>query len=165
MSPWWLRPAAAEAAPSAGSRTEANKKLASEFFDRFSANDIAGALATMADDVTWWIVGKPELLPAAGNHGKEQIARVFHRMAGQLKNGLRMTVKSSIAEGDQVAVEVESHGELQNGRIYNNEYHFAMTIRDGKIRAVREYLDTQHVFATWFQPAAPDGDHFDRRGT
>jgi ketosteroid isomerase-like protein len=25
-------------------------------------------------------------------------------------------------------------------------------VRDGKISAVREYLDTQHVVATWFQP-------------
>ena len=37
-------------------------------------------------------------------------------------------------------------GELRNGRIYNQEYHFSMTIRDGKISGVREYLDTQHVF-------------------
>lgn len=26
-----------------------------------------------------------------------------------------------------------------------------LTIRDGKISSVREYLDTQHVFAIWFQ--------------
>jgi hypothetical protein len=32
-----------------------------------------------------------------------------------------------------------------------NEYHVLMTIRNGKISVVREYLDTQHVFATWFQ--------------
>jgi len=72
-------------------------------------------------------------------------------MASQLKDGLKMTVKGLIAEGDKVAVEVESYGELQNGRVYNNEYHFSITIRDGKISEVREYLDTQHVFATWFQ--------------
>ncbi len=130
---------------------EDNKKLASEFFARFSANDIAGALDTMTDDATWRIAGKPGQLPAAGVYSKEQIARVFYNMAGQLKDGLKMTVKGLIAEGDKVAVEVESYGELQNGRVYNNEYHFSMTIRDGKISEVREYLDTQHVFATWFQ--------------
>ncbi|HEX9730514.1 MAG TPA: hypothetical protein VGG06_00830 [Thermoanaerobaculia bacterium] len=27
-----------------------------------------------------------------------------------------------------------------------------MEIRDGKISAVREYLDTQHALAVWFQP-------------
>jgi ketosteroid isomerase-like protein len=131
---------------------ERNKKLASEFLSRFSANDIAGALDTMTDDATWWIAGKPAQLSAAGVHSKERIARLFHSMASQLKNGLKMTVKGSIAEGDKVAVEVESYGELLNGRIYNQEYHMLMTIRDGKISGVREYLDTQHVFATWFQP-------------
>jgi len=131
---------------------EDNKRLASEFFARFSANDIAGALDTMTDDATWWIAGKPEQLPAAGVHSKDQIARVFHDMSRQFKDGLKLKVKGSIAEGDKVAVEVESYGKLQNGRIYNQEYHLLMTIRDGKISTVREYLDTQHVFVTWFQP-------------
>src|SRR5436190_1644075 len=131
---------------------EENKKLALELFARFSANDIAGALDTMTDDATWWIAGKPALLPAAGVHSREQIARILYNMAGQLKNGLKMTVKSLIAEGDRVALEVESYGELQNGRIYNQEYHILITIRDGKVSVVREYLDTQHVFAIWFQP-------------
>lgn len=130
---------------------EENKTLASEFFACFSANDIAGALAMMTDDATWWISGKREHLPAAGLHSKEQIAGLFYRMSDQLLNGLKMTVKGLIAEGDKVAVEVESHGELRNGRSYNNEYHLLMTIRDGKISEVKEYLDTQHVFATWFQ--------------
>src|SRR5215472_11687352 len=129
---------------------EQNKNLAREFFDRFNANDIAGALDTMTDDATWWIAGNPEQLPASGLYSKERIASLFYNMAGQLSNGLKMTVKSLIAEGDKVALEVESYGELRNGRIYNQEYHFLMTIRDGKISAVREYLDTQHVFATWF---------------
>ena len=131
---------------------EQNKKLAAEFFDRFSANDVAGALDAMTSDATWWIAGKPGQSPVAGEHSKEKIARVLYNMVKQLKNGMKMTVKHSIAEGDKVALEVESYGELQNGRIYNQEYHFMMTIRDGKISAVREYLDTQHVLATWFQP-------------
>lgn len=131
--------------------TEENKALVSEVFACFTANDIAGALDRMADDVTWWISGKPEHLPAAGVYNKEKIGGLFYRMDGQLKHGLKMTVKGLVAEGDKVAVEMESYGELRNGRVYNNEYHMLMTIRDGKISEVREYLDTQHVFATWFQ--------------
>jgi hypothetical protein len=73
-------------------------------------------------------------------------------MVGALKNGLRMTPTGMVAEGDRVAVEAESYGELANGRVYDQRYHFLMTIRDGRIAEVREYLDTQHVFATWFQP-------------
>lgn len=130
---------------------EQNKKLATDFFARFSAGDVARALDLMTDDATWWISGKPDQLQAAGEYSKERIARLLQNMGGQLKNGLKMTVKGAIAEGDKVALEVESYGGLKNGRIYNQEYHFLITIRDEKISSVREYLDTQHVFATWFQ--------------
>jgi ketosteroid isomerase-like protein len=134
--------------------TEQNKQLAREFFDHFSANKIVDVLDLMTDDATWWIAGKKEQLPAAGLYSKERIARLFYTMASQLPNGLKMTVKSLIADGNKVALEVESYGELKNGRIYNQEYHILMTLRDGKIGEVREYLDTQHVFATWFAQSA-----------
>ena len=131
--------------------TERYTELATEFLNRFTANDLTGALDLLSDDATWWIAGKPELLPAAGLHTKEQIAGLLKTMTRQLTTGLNMTVKGLLAEGDKVAIEVESYGELRNGRIYNQHYHMLMTIRDGKISSVREYLDTQHVFATWFQ--------------
>ena len=38
-----------------------------------------------------------------------------------------------------------SFSELANGKVYNNLYNFQHVVRDGKIVAVREYLDTQHV--------------------
>src|SRR5262249_39908250 len=117
---------------------EDNKRIVSELLSRFTASDIEGVLDMMTDDATWWIAGKPGSTPATGPRSKEEIARLFHYMTGQLKNGLRMTVKSMISEGDSVAVEVESYGELTNGRVYNQEYHMLIVIRDGKISAVRE---------------------------
>lgn len=128
-----------------------NKAIASEFFARFTTNDIEGALGTMTSDVTWRIPGKPGTNPSVGTLSKEKVGRLFHRMVDQMKGGLRMTVKSLVAEDNKVAVEVESYGELKNGRVYNQEYHFLMEFREGKISVVREYLDTQHVMAVWFQ--------------
>jgi len=130
---------------------EQNKAVALEFFARFSANDIAGALDTMTGDATWWIAGKPGSVPVAGTQSKERIARIFDHMVRETKDGLRMTVRSVTAEGDRVALEVESYGELKNGRVYNQQYHAVIVMRDGKISAVREYLDTQHVFDVWFK--------------
>ena len=130
---------------------EENKHLAHQFIDRFTANDIAGALDLMTDDATWWIGGKSDQLPVAGTYSKEQIAKLLHNMVGQLPNGLKVKVKSLIAEDDKVAMEAESFGELQNGRVYNQEYHFLLTFRDGRINSMKEYLDTQHVYAIWFQ--------------
>jgi ketosteroid isomerase-like protein len=128
------------------------KQIAIGLFARLSAGDIAGALARMADDVTWWVAGKPELSPAAGTYDKERLGRLFGRMLAQLGDGLKMTVSGAIAEGDDVAVEVESSGDLRNGRRYRQQYHFYFNFRDGKIAAVREYLDTQHAFDVWMRP-------------
>jgi uncharacterized protein len=64
---------------------------------------------------------------------------------------VRMTIKNTVAEGDQVALEMASHGVLKNGRVYDNEYHLLMRLREGKIVAVREYYDTFHVWDTWYR--------------
>lgn len=133
---------------------EANKQLVRELFARFSVNDIAGALELLADDVSWWIAGKPGAQPACGEHDKVWMAGLFGRMVSQFDGPTQMTVRGLIAEGDKVAVEVVGDGKLRDGRCYQNEYHLLLTIRDGEIAAVREYLDTQHVVATWFSPKA-----------
>jgi ketosteroid isomerase-like protein len=132
--------------------TEHNKRCAGDLFARFTASDIDGVLALMADDVTWRIPGKAELTPAAGVYDKDRLRRLFQRMLAQLPDGLRMTVIGSLAQGDRVAIEVESSGDLRNGRQYRQQYHFLITFRDGKIASVREYLDTHHAFEVWMRP-------------
>ena len=127
-----------------------NRKIAEKLFERLSAGDVPGTLALLTDDATWLAAGRRELLPAAGTYDKRRLEKLFKAMLGQLKHGLKMTVKGMIAEGDKVALEAESYGELQNGRVYNQHYHFLIEFRDGKISAVREYLDTQHAHAVWY---------------
>jgi len=46
--------------------TEQNKAIAHEFFARFSASDLDGALAALTDDATWLIPGKRDRMPTAG---------------------------------------------------------------------------------------------------
>jgi hypothetical protein len=131
-----------------------NRATAQRFFELFSANDIDGALALMTEDATWRIPGKRELTPTAGLYTKERIARLFRRMIDALVDGLRMNVISSLAELDRVALEVSSSGDLKNGRLYRQEYHFLMEFRDGKICVVREYLDTHHAHDVWIAPVS-----------
>jgi ketosteroid isomerase-like protein len=126
--------------------------VAREFFDRLSKSDLAGALDLVSDDVTWWLAGQPELQPIAGTYTKERLARLFGRMMSRLPDGMAMTVRSTITDGDRIALEVYSDATLDNGRRYHNEYHFAMRVADGKIQDVREYNDTHHAHAVWMQP-------------
>ncbi len=45
---------------------EENKRITNELFARFSAGDLDGAFGLLADDMTWRVPGKPELMPVAG---------------------------------------------------------------------------------------------------
>ena len=128
-----------------------NKEIAGELFVRFTRSDIDGVLDLMTDDVSWRIAGKPELTPVNGNYDKERLRKLFRRMLSQLESGLQMTVVHAIGEGDEVAVEVESRGDLKNGRKYRQQYHFAIGFRGGKIASVREYLDTHHAWDVWMR--------------
>ncbi|MBX3656481.1 MAG: nuclear transport factor 2 family protein [Ramlibacter sp.] len=130
--------------------TETNRQIAIDFYRRYDAGNIDGALALMADDATFWIAGQPGSTASAGLQTKAQIADIFRRMDGALTGPLRMTVKHTVAEGDHVAVEAESRGELKNGRIYSQQYHALFTLRGGQIAAVREYMDTRHVQEVWY---------------
>jgi ketosteroid isomerase-like protein len=133
--------------------TEANKAVVTEFFESFTARDVERGLSLLTDDVSWWIAGKPEQLRSAGLYDKAKLHKLFRRMERNLPDGLRMTVKGLVAEGDKVAAEATSYGRLENGRVYEQEYHFLFTLHDGKITTVREYLDTQHVHTIWELPA------------
>ena len=131
---------------------QANKRIAAQLFERLSAGELDAALAMLSDDATWWLAGTPGKLPVAGTLSKPQVAKLFRNITGALERPIAMTVKGMIAEGDEVAVEVESLGHLRNGRTYNQHYHFRITIREGRIAAVREYLDTLHVQEVWSTP-------------
>jgi ketosteroid isomerase-like protein len=130
---------------------ERNKAVARRLFERFTASDIPGVMALMTDGATWRIPGKKELTPTAGVYSRKNIEKLFRRMLEALEGGLRMTATSVIAEGDKVAVEAVSEGDLKNGRRYRQEYHFLLEFRDGRISAVREYLDTQHAHDVWIR--------------
>ena len=138
-------------------KSEQNRAAVRRLFELFTASDIDGVLALMTEDATWLIPGKKELSPTAGLYSKEKIGRLFHRMLDGLAGGLRMTVTSLLAEGDRVAAEVTSSGDLKNGRRYRQEYHFLIEFRDGKICAVREYLDTQHAHDVWIAKISSSG--------
>jgi ketosteroid isomerase-like protein len=124
---------------------EKNKNVALSFFENFSAGKVDAALAMLADTATWWVAGNPEKFVLAGTKTKAQFAELLNGIGAAMPKGLRVTPKGLTAEGDRVAVEAESYGETATGKVYNNLYHFLFEVRDGKIQAVREYLDTMHA--------------------
>ena len=91
---------------------------------------------------TWWVLGN---FPLSGTMTKSQFVELMETVGSRIDGALRLSPTGATAEGERVAVEAESYARMSNGKIYQNKYHFLFTVRDGKIQAVKEYLDTMHA--------------------
>jgi ketosteroid isomerase-like protein len=116
--------------------TEANKKTALKFMESMAAGGFDESLLT--DDVTWWVPGR-------GTMSKQDFFALAGSFRPMIKGKMSLEVRGVTAEGDRVAVEAESYGELNNGKIYNNTYHFLFLFREGKICMSKEYNDSKHA--------------------
>lgn len=121
---------------------EDNKQHVCRFLAHFRRASVADLLEGMSEDATWWILGRPDLFPAAGTKSRADMERIWRNLSDHMKNGLEMTVIGMVAEGDKVAAEIRSHADLIDGRVYENQYLMLFTLRQGKIVEVREYADT-----------------------
>ncbi len=122
-----------------------NKKVVLGFVEALSSGNIEAAKAAFADDATWWIPGS---LPVSGTHrGKKAIFEDFLGKAAPLfqPNSLSIQVRNAIAEGDCVAVEWVARGKSAKGKNYENYYHLMFEVKNGKIQAIREYVDTLYA--------------------
>jgi len=128
---------------------EKNKATILKFFDEAEHNGIVRALDLVADDATWWVLGRP---PLEGTYTKPEITRVLLKVMESIEGGWKFNIKAVTAEDDRVAVESENEAKLRNDTIYHGYYHCLFTVRDGRIRQIKEYLDTQYVHELYVKP-------------
>lgn len=130
---------------------EDSKKLVSDFLEVFSSGDVAAISAFFHEDFSWWVAGSLEGL--SGTYDRQQMCALLAGITAVYKGGaLPAWPVSMIAENDRVAVEVECRAELVNGRVYDNKLHMAIELADGKIKRIREYMDTVHAYKTFLAP-------------
>lgn len=125
--------------------TEQNKQIVGKFFEKFSAANVAGALELLDDAAIWRAMGREGGLPMSGEMDKQMIGGLIENVKSAFPDGMRLTPTGWTAEGDRVALEMESYAVKSNGIVYNNFYHFLVVLSNGKITSLREYLDTLHV--------------------
>ncbi len=123
-------------------RLEENRRVVRALFAALSRTDRVAVDALYADDFELWT---PGTLPFSGRFTKVQALQAMDMILGLFPEGLRFTITGMTAEGDRVAVEAESHGRHASGKPYHNQYHFLIVVRDGKIRQLKEYMDTMHA--------------------
>ena len=125
-----------------GQQEEANKKLALEMLDALSRGDVDWVKEYYTDDFRIWVTGS---LPFSGEGDKASAVAGMPEVLGVFPEGLTFTAHRMIAEGDSVAIEASSRGKTFRGDMYEQEYHFVMRAREGKIYEWKEYMDTEHA--------------------
>jgi ketosteroid isomerase-like protein len=124
---------------------EVNKEVALRFLDCAFGMRMDQAVSMLTDDATWWVLGDPEKIRVAGHKDRAKTIRMMTNMHKVLPDGMSHQIIGVTAELDRVAVEVEAHGNWNDGSPYRNTYHFLIRVRDGRIAAIREYMDTMQV--------------------
>ena len=103
--------------------TEKNVRTVKDFFAAIGRGDKEGLLALVAEDFEWIIPG--EDWPLAGTHrGHAGLADLLHTASRSIETYTEP--REFVARGDRVLV-----------------VGFAITVRDGKLTNIREYIDTQ----------------------
>jgi ketosteroid isomerase-like protein len=121
----------------------ANKKVVLGFLAALDSGDGAAAMAALADDASWTVVGHG--LPVSGTMTKTEFIELTGTQADVYQGPLMITPTGITVEGQRVAVEATAHGTIRrNGKSYDNSYHFLFVVHDGKIQQVKEYMDTYH---------------------
>jgi len=59
--------------------------------------------------------------------------------------GIKFDIRGMTAEAERVAVEASSEGAHVSGRVYRNQYHFLFEFAGGKLKSLKEYMDTERV--------------------
>ena len=122
----------------------ANKRLVRRYFDLVRAGDPT-LPELLADDVSWWV---PPGSPLGGLHaGKESVLELMASGTGLYDpdHPLEVTIEQMIAEDAWVSVQLVLTARTAAGEPYQNHYHFAFRVEDGRIREVREHLDTLYA--------------------
>jgi uncharacterized protein len=119
-----------------------NKALALQFMEANDRND-ALALANMyAEDGTHTVMGTT---PISGTYTKQQMLAAAGAIFAPFPSGKPATVIGILADGDTVAVEIDSPALHESGLTYHQQLHWVLRFRDGKLIQTKEYLDTQLV--------------------
>ncbi len=123
---------------------EENKDLAVRTWQAFVKGDIKAAFANMSDDITWLIPGNIPTLSGL-RKGKGSVLDFARAAAKVFPGGLQTEIKKVYGDGNTVIVEMTNRGRMAGDKPYENQYCFIFEIEGGKVRHVREYVDTQKV--------------------
>ncbi len=133
---------------------EENVQVVKDFFAAMGSRDKHGLLALSAADIEWIIPG--EDWPLAGTHrGHAGLADVLQK-ANETVETSYPEPPEFVAQGDRVLVVGVATGKIKaTNRAFKDNWVFAITVRNGKVTKIREYIDTQALARASEMDASP----------
>ena len=122
--------------------TQENVQIVKEAFAAIGRGDMQGVLALCAEDIEWIVPG--EDWPLAGTRrGHAGLADLFQTASETVETSF-MEPREFVAQGDRVLVVGFARGRIKaTNRAWEDHWIFAVTVRNGKLTNIREYIDTQ----------------------
>src|ERR1700738_5356259 len=121
---------------------EENVQIVKDFFAAMGRGDKQGLLALSGEDMGWIIPG--EDWPLAGTHrGHAGLADLVQKASKMVETSFPKPPEF-VAQGDRVLVVGFVTGRIKaTNRTFEAHWVFAITVRNGKLTNIREYIDTQ----------------------
>ena len=119
--------------------TGQNKKITRDFFEALSTGSNK-YLDFYTDDSIIWTAGNNSI---GGTRTKKEVVTFAENILSAFPSGITFNITGITAEDERVAVEISGEAIHASGETYNNQYHFLLRIKDGKILELKEYMDTQ----------------------
>jgi ketosteroid isomerase-like protein len=121
---------------------EENIQVVKDFFAAMGSGDKQRLLSLVTEDIEWIIPG--EDWPLAGTHrGHAGLAEVLQKASDEVETTFPEPPEF-VANGDRVLVVGFATGRIKaTNRTFKDDWVFAITVRNGRVKTIREYIDTQ----------------------
>ena len=125
---------------------EANKEMLGRYVAALQRQDPQAVREFFAEDATWTL--RAGQMPMSGTwEGRDRIMDEFFAtaMSHYAPGSVEIEVTAMIAQDDRVVLQWTSRAHTRDDRPYENGCIGVFTVRDGRITAVREYMDTLYA--------------------
>jgi ketosteroid isomerase-like protein len=131
-----------------------NVQIVKDFFAAMGGSDRQGLLALCAEDIEWIIPG--EDWPLAGTYrGHAGLADLLQKASKNMETSFP-NPPEFVAQGDRVLVVGFARGKVKaTNRTFEDHFVFAITVRNGKLTNIQEYVDTQALARASEMDASP----------
>jgi ketosteroid isomerase-like protein len=129
---------------SPGEVAAGNRRLIEDIFAALAEGDSRPLVEAMDDDFAWTVMGRN---PWAGTYSGKAVVlgELLAALRGRIDGRIRLRAERIFADGDHVIVEALGDNQTKDGRRYDNRYCMVIRVQDGRLKALKEYMDTELV--------------------